>query len=182
MMRSTSAALASGSGAGPGQSIAMLPGASGHSCGAPACVASRRPTAGACSAYVDRDELGGVLRGVQRVGDHEDDRLSHVHHALARQGGAMRQDEFLGPASDQRRVLRDVADAGRRHVGGGEHRQHPGRGFRRVDVDRADIGEGMRRADEIRMRLAGQRHIGRIAAVAAHEPVIFDARAFFRAI
>ena len=43
MMRSTSRAFASGSGCGPGQSMARLPGASGHSCGASASPpASRR--------------------------------------------------------------------------------------------------------------------------------------------
>ena len=39
--RSTSAALPSGSAASPGQSTAMLPGASGHTCGAPGCTAAR---------------------------------------------------------------------------------------------------------------------------------------------
>src|SRR6516225_6003301 len=45
-MRSTSAALASGSAAGPGQSMARLLGASGHRSGAPGCNAARASVTG----------------------------------------------------------------------------------------------------------------------------------------
>ena len=50
MMRSTSRALASSS-LKPGQSTAILPGASGQSCGAPGAIAARTSTAAASSSY-----------------------------------------------------------------------------------------------------------------------------------
>ena len=44
---------------------------------------------------VDGDELGAVLRGRQRLGDHDRDRLAHMAHGRAGEGGAMRNDELL---------------------------------------------------------------------------------------
>ena len=49
--RSTFLALASGSAAAPSQSTAMLPGASGQTCGAPGSIASRRSTVASRSSY-----------------------------------------------------------------------------------------------------------------------------------
>ena len=82
-MRSTSLALASGSGARPGQSTAMLPGASGQTCGAPGAHGLAQVDRRRALLVVDRDELGAVLRGGQRLGDHDRDRLADVPHGLA---------------------------------------------------------------------------------------------------
>jgi hypothetical protein len=119
---------------------------------------------------------------VQGGRNHEDHRLADVHHPLAGQRRAMGKDQLLAPTPDERRMLGDVTDTGRVHVGRGEHRQDAGGGLCLIDLDRADIGKGVRRADEIAVRLAGKRHIGGIVAAAANQSVIFDARAFLRAL
>ena len=91
---------------------------------------------------VDGDELGAVLRGRQRLGDHNRDRLAHMAHGRAGEGGAMRNNELLAAAANERRVLGDVADPF--HVGGGQHREHAGHGLGRLGIDRTDIGKGVR--------------------------------------
>ncbi len=128
---------------------------------------------------VDGDELGGVLRGGQRLGNHHGDRLAHVPHGLAGERRTVRNDELLAAPAGERRMLGDVADP--LHVGGGEHAEHAGRGLGRGRVDRADIGEGVRGTHEIGLRLAGHRRIGRIASKAAHQRIILQARLVLRA-
>ena len=76
-------------------------------------------------------------------------------------------------------MLGDVADP--LHVGGGQDRQHAGHGLARRRVDRADVGEGVRRADEIGMGLAGHRDVGRKAPEAAHQRIVLQARLVVRA-
>ena len=125
---------------------------------------------------VDGHELGGVLRRVCRFRNHHRDGLAHVHCALARKRGAMRHHELLAAATDERRMARHAAEAGRLHVGTGDDREHAFDLARRLDVDAADAGMGMRRAHKGRSGLTGFRRIGDKAAGAAHEGVVLDPR------
>ena len=50
----------------------------------------------------------------------------------------------------------------------------PGTALAARGVDRADVGEGVRRAHEIGLRLAGQRHVGRIASEPAHQRIVLQ--------
>ena len=128
---------------------------------------------------VDGDELGAVLRGRQRLGDHDRDRLAHMAHGRAGEGGAMRNNELLAAPANQRRVLGDVADPF--HVGGGQHREHAGHGLGRLGIDRTDIGKGVRGTHEIGIGLAGQRVVGRVTSEAAHQRIVLQARPVLRA-
>jgi hypothetical protein len=120
------------------------------------------------------DELGGVLRGGQRLRNHHRHRFAHVAHGLARKRGAVRDDELRPAASGKRRVLRDAADS--LHVGGSEHGDDARRSLGRGRVDRADVGKGVRGAHKIRLRLLRHRRVGRIASKPAHQRIVLQAR------
>ena len=171
---STRRALASGSCARPGQSIARLPGISGQTCGAPG--SERRPGVdhGRQRLILDRDQFAGVLGGGSGLGDHHGDRLADMHRPLAGERGPVRQDQGLAAAPGERRVAPEARDP--RHVLCSEHAKHAGRaaGGGRVDADNSR--KGMRRTDEIGVGLARFGDIGRVAALSAHQNVIFHAR------
>ena len=92
----------------------------------------------------------------------------------------MRHEELRPAAAAERRMLGDVADP--LHVGGGQHRQHAGHRLGRRGVDRFDVGEGVRGAHEIGLRLAGQRGVGGEASKPAHQRIILQTRLVVRAV
>ena len=67
------------------------------------------------------------------------------------------------------------------HVGGGEHRQHAGHRLAPPRYRSTDVGEGVRRAHEIGIGLAGQRGVGRVASEPAHQWIILQAWLVLRA-
>ncbi len=102
---------------------------------------------------IDRDKFGGVARDRLALGDDERHGLAGMADAVAGQRRTMRHDQ-PGAVRD-RAGEGHVADAGLRHVGGGQHRQHARQRPRRARIDAADGGEGVRRAHEHGMRLTG---------------------------
>ncbi len=124
---------------------------------------------------LDDNALGGVQRGKHSLGDHDGNRLAHMHDTIARKRRAVRHDELLAAAPRERRMAPDIADAGHVHVLGGQDRHHPARALGLGDIDRHDAGAGMRRAHKGRIGLAGLRRIGDEAAFAAHQIVVLDA-------
>ena len=58
----------------------------------------------------------------------------------------------------------------------GEHDQHAGQGFGRLDVDALDARRGMGRAQHVKMRLARQDDVVDIAAAPAQQLQILGAR------
>jgi len=58
---------------------------------------------------VDSDEFGGVLRGGQRLGNHDGDRLAHMPHGLAGERGPLRNNELRSAAAGEGRVLGHIA-------------------------------------------------------------------------
>ncbi len=171
-MRSTSVALAAGSAAGPAQSTARLPGASGHSCGASdwrrARVGDRRQFF-----VVDGDEFGGVLRQERALRDHQRHRLADMHDAVLRQRRPVRDDKLAAILARQRRMPGNIADAC--HVGCGQDGDDARRAGRRRCVDAFDAGEGVRRAHEDAIGLVRQRVVGGVAAAAADQRFVLDA-------
>ena len=119
------------------------------------------------------DELGAVLRSLERLTDDHRDRLSKVPHRGCCQRRALRNNQLRAAAPAERRMLGYVADP--LHVGASEHGEHAGRRAGRAGLDGADVGERMRRADEISIGLAADRHIVGEVAEAAHQRIILQA-------
>ena len=119
------------------------------------------------------DELGGVLRRGEGLRDHHRHRFADMHDAVERERRPVRHDECGAVASGDGRVAADTADTV--EILAGQHPDHAGRLGGRLDVDAHDLGEGVRRADEIGIGLVRQRRIGDVTAVAAHQRVVFDA-------
>ena len=59
--------------------------------------------------------------------------------------------------------------------GSGENGEHAGRALGRTCVDPTDARVGMRRADEDRVGLIGQREVVSVASLAAHEAQVLEA-------
>ena len=93
---------------------------------------------------VDADQVGRVLGLGAGLGHHQGHRIAHVARAVHRQA-AVRRREHRG-AVGSRALERHLhgAEAVARHVCPGVHREDPGRLPRRVGVDRADPGMGVR--------------------------------------
>ena len=176
--RSTSVALASGSACGPGQSTAILPGASGHSCGAPACSASRASMTGVSSSYSTSTSSAASCAASGALGDHHRDRLADMHDALAGERRPVRHDE-LGAVAAGTGGWRPILPTPSMSLRGQHARPRPAR-CAPPSIDADDAGEGVRRAHEIGIGLVRQRRIGDVAAVAAHQWVVLDAAVMLR--
>ena len=96
-----------------------------------------------------------------------------MHHAVERERRPVRHDERRAVASGDGRVAADTADA--LEILAGEYADDAGRFGGRRDVEARDLGEGVRRADKIRVGLVRQRRIGDVTAMAAHQRVVFNA-------
>ena len=127
---------------------------------------------------VDGYEFRGVLRDHRALGNHHGDGLADMHHAVGRECRAMRYREFCAVAAGQRRMPRNIADAF--NVLGRKHGYDARRGYGGADVDAFDVREGMRRAHEKSESLVRQRRVGHVAAMTAHQCVVFDARVALR--
>ena len=68
------------------------------------------------------------------------------------------------------------------HVLCGQRADDAGCAQRRADIQADDAGKSVRRPHEIGVSLVRQRNIGGVAAVAAHERVVFHARLARRAM
>ena len=131
-------------------------------------------TSWAC-VVVDVDQLGGVLRLRQGVGDDQRDRLADIAHRVLRQAemGAREHRRPIGALALERDPHR--AELGRHQVVAGEDQLYAGRRLRRAQVELADMGVGMRRAQHIRMHLAEQIVVVLKAAIAAQQPLVLEA-------
>ncbi len=123
---------------------------------------------------VDDNQLGGILRAGERLGDHQRHRLADMPHGFVGKRWPVGNDQLAAAPAGERRVLRDIADTF--HIGSGQDRQHARHRPCRVAFDRPDIRKGVRRTDEISLCLAGQRRIGRKASEPAHQGVILQTR------
>jgi hypothetical protein len=126
---------------------------------------------------INIDQLRAVERGKLAFRDDRDHRLADMRHLLARERRPMRHRERFAVAGARNRwVIGNADDAGFLDIGGGQHRDHAGRGFRRFDIDRRDARGGMRRAHEGGVQHARLRRIGNVAAASGDQRLVFDAR------
>jgi hypothetical protein len=125
---------------------------------------------------VDRDQLGAVHRLRGGFGHDKGDTVADPAHAIFRQHGVARQRHGLSSAPFQSGMARQVAEAGRLPVGGGDHRQHAGRSLRRARIDRLDPGVRVRRTQHHAEGHAGINHVVDIMPAAAHQARVLEAR------
>ncbi len=97
---------------------------------------------------VDGHQLGRVLGLGQRVGDHHHHRIADITHAVGDQWRPLRGVHRLPVGPLARHVGLGHAEPVGLHVVAGQDRDHAGRLLRRLDVDRADLRVGVRRAHE----------------------------------
>jgi hypothetical protein len=113
--------------------------------------------------------LGGSLRDDQRDG------ITHVAHAVSREGRSGR-DECGGPVAPLASgIARQRPEPVSGVVGAGEHEDHASRCRGRRHVDGTNARVSVRRAHDDGVRLARQIHVVRVAAQALHEVGIFEA-------
>ena len=135
---------------------------------------------------VDLDQLGGILRDRQRLGDHEHDRLADIVHLADGEriiGGRHHRpvavdENHIGICAlrlgwgRERRVGRDRLATIRLVVGAGEHREHATQRLRARRIDRLDARMRVHRTDHEGARLARQIDVIAEAAGADDEPRI----------
>ena len=125
---------------------------------------------------IDLDQFGRVDRLVISLGDDEGDIVADHPHPVLGQSRIARPVAGHAVAALQSAGHRQVAEARGLVIGGGEDREHAGRGFGLRGVDRADARMGVRRAQHVAERHAGKHHVGDIAAAALDQPRILEPR------
>ena len=123
---------------------------------------------------IDHDRLGGVLGLVDGFCHHQSARLSDMAHPVLYQGRARRPEHGRTVASFEGRAAGNFAQPIGFIIAPGENRQYPGHGLGGGFVDGDDIGVGMGRAQKYGEGLTRQYDVGRIAALAGHQPRGFD--------
>ena len=101
---------------------------------------------------LDRDQLGGVLGEIARIGDHG----GHPFAGIARHPDRQREPLYLRdvePVEQRRRLRRELV--------AGQHRMHPGARERRACVDREDIRARVRARHQRHVLHPRHRHVGR---------------------
>ena len=122
---------------------------------------------------IELDGLGCVARLGQRVGDHEGDGIADEADLVGRQRLAVGLEQGRAVAALQRQAAGEGAIAGRVEVLAGPHAEHARHCLGGVGADTAEDAVGMGRADDHAMGLAGQVEIVGVAALAAHQRVVF---------
>jgi hypothetical protein len=103
---------------------------------------------------VDPDQLGGVARLVEALGDDESHRVTDIADHAARQHRAGRREHLLAASPRHLSLGRDLGHAIGVEVLDRENAENPRRGSRRLGVDRGDPGMRMRRAQDIAVGLS----------------------------
>ena len=122
---------------------------------------------------VGHDQFGRVERLVIGLRHHEGDVVADPAHAVLGQRRIGRP-EHAAVAPLQSVGHRQVAPSGGLPVVAGEHGEHAGRGLGLAGVDRANARMGVRRAQHVAERHAGQHHVADIAAAALEQPRILE--------
>ena len=117
---------------------------------------------------VDLDALGGVAGKLQRVGDHDRDRIADMQHAVDRDRRPVRQVHRAAVALLVGRHRRHRAEAVGVVVLAGQHRMHARHLQRGARVDALDVGMGVRRAHDRGVELIGKLEVV-VVAPASHQ-------------
>ena len=123
---------------------------------------------------VDRDQLGRVLGLARGLGDHERDIVADMAYPIDAQHRTQPVLALRAVTIFHGDAARQGVAAGRRVFRAGDHRQHPGRSLRRVDLDGLDPGMGLRRTHDGNVCLAVEIDIVGIAPGARDETLILD--------
>ena len=123
---------------------------------------------------IDVDQLGGVLRLRQRLGNDEGDRFADIAHRALREAekGAGEHWRPVRPLALERYA--HDAELGFDKVLAGHDQHDAGRGLRRRQVERADPGMGVRRAQHESVCLAEQVVVVLETAVAAQKALVLE--------
>jgi len=121
----------------------------------------------------DLDQIGGVARLGQGLGDRHGDRLADVIDPLQRQNRMGRHVGLAAALAFHRGHAGDVPQAVGGQIGAGKDTQGAGGFFGRPGVDRQDVGVGMGAPDHHRPGRTLRRHIGAVTAPAGQKPAIF---------
>jgi len=122
---------------------------------------------------VDIDQLRGVLRLVRRLGDDQRDRVADVAHLALRQHRMRRLVHRLAVGARDEPAARQAVHP--LEVGPGEHGDHPRRGLCLRGVDLADLCVGVRRAQEVRVRVVRRVDVVGVLPRAGQEAQVFPA-------
>ncbi len=123
---------------------------------------------------IDRDPFHRIERLRVGFGDDRGDRLAHMAHLAARERKARRLGHRLPVMGADRPQRPHRPDAVRRHVGAGEHRDHPGRRVRARRVDAADHRMGVGRAHQHAVQRARHIQVGHEAPAAEEKFPVLD--------
>jgi hypothetical protein len=124
---------------------------------------------------VDLDQLGGVARLGERLGDDEGDAVADEAYLVGDQYRLKRamplgRAEVLG-----HQVGGEAAELVGRRIGAGEHREHAGRGLGLGGVDALDAGVRVRRQHGDPVAHAGQGNVIDVAPEPLQEALVFHA-------
>ena len=122
---------------------------------------------------VGHDQFGCIERLMIGLRHHEGDIVADPAHSVLGQRRIGRP-EYAAVAPLQSVGHRQVAPSGGLPIVAGEHGEHARRGLGLARVDRANARMGMRRAQHVAERHAGQHHVADIAAAALEQPRILE--------
>ena len=155
----------------------MLFSQSSQTSGAPGLAASAVLVTAGSGSYSTSISSAASCAWWQGLGDDEGDVVADPAHAILHQGRIARLVHRRPSLALALVGARQVAEAGGFPVGAGQHGEHARRGLGGASVSMERIFAcacGERSTTPCAMR--GQRHVGDIAAAAAHEPRILEAR------
>ena len=124
---------------------------------------------------VDLEALGRILGLPNRFGDHQRHRVADVADPAAGQSGVGTREQRRAVRPLARQVDLHRAQSVASHVVAGVDSQHARRLQCRLQIDRADMGIGVRRANQHRVGLPGQIDVVDKAAAAAQQSRILEA-------
>ena len=154
-----------------GTSNRMLPGFSGHTCGAPGFTALTTPVTAGSGDHFDLDRLDRVARMIDGVGDHEGDGVADMAHLALGEDRIRRAGERIDLEIEQARQVAEIGD-----VFGRQDQRDAGqalRARRRID---GEFGMRMRRTQHQRVQRRLRRDVVGVAALAADECVVLLAK------
>ena len=120
----------------------------------------------------DIDQLGGVARLFEGLGDDIGDRVADIAHDPARQDRPGRREHLAAVPPRHLDLGRDLGDPVGVEILDREDAENARRPFRRRGVDRPDAGMGVRRTQHMAIGLAGQVDVVGEAAGAGQEALV----------
>jgi hypothetical protein len=124
---------------------------------------------------IDFDPFRGILRGGQRLGDRDRDRLSDVTHLVARQGKALRLGHRPAVRRRDRPHRPHRTDPVGAHVLAGEEGDNTGKFEGLCGVDGADLRVCMNRSQKDRVQRIRDVDVADITSFTREEAKILDA-------